>query len=180
MQGRLVNGPARFFLRSPGPNDLCQVRDWMEDPSVHGWFDFGQGRQQVSTVALSMMARSPQYCMKVFGELGADAPMGIVVLSEVLHPFGTAHFWVVRDRSRSSYPGLTADATRALMHEGFSRLGRSSINAWVVETNERSLRLLQGVGFQIYGIQQACHRMGDRLLGRVHLELLPDRFYRQA
>lgn len=175
-----MNGPTRFFLRSPGPEDLSQVRTWMEDPAVHGWFDFGQGRQKVSTVALSMMSRSPQYCMKVFGEQGSPSPLGIVVLSEVLHPFGTAHFWVVRDRHQSSYPGITADATRALLHEGFGRLGRCSINAWIVETNQRSLRLLQRVGFQVYGIQQACHRMDGQLLGRIHLELLPERFYRQS
>lgn len=174
-----MNGPARFFLRSPRPDDLCQVRGWMEDPAVHGWFDFGQGRQQVSAIALTMMARSPQYCMKVFGEQGSDAALGLVVLSEVQHPFSSAHFWVVRDRRRSSYPGITAEASRALLHEGFSRLGRSSVNAWVVETNERSLRLLRTVGFQVYGIQQACHRLGGRLLGRVHLELLPEHFYRQ-
>lgn len=174
-----MSGPARFFLRSPRPDDLAQVHGWMEDPAVHGWFDFGQGRQRVSTLALTMMARSPQYCMRVFGEQGTDAPLGIVVLSEVQHPFGTAHFWVVRDRSRPSYPGITAEASRALMHEGFGRLGRSSINAWVVETNDRSLRLVQAVGFQVYGVQQSCHLMDGRLLGRVHLELLPERFYRQ-
>ncbi|WP_269629523.1 GNAT family N-acetyltransferase [Pelomonas sp. BJYL3] len=175
-----MNAPARFFMRSPGPEDLDRVHGWMADPDVHGWFDFGLGRQQVSTVALTMMARSPQYCMRVFGEQGTDAPLGIVVLSEVQHPFGTAHFWVVRDRRRSAYPGITADASRALLHEGFDQLGRCAINAWVVESNERSLRLLQAVGFQIYGVQQACHRLGGRLLGRVHLELLPQWFYRQS
>ncbi|MBB2484032.1 GNAT family N-acetyltransferase [Mitsuaria sp. WAJ17] len=175
-----MSTPARFFLRSPRSDDLARVHGWMADPAVHGWFDFGQGRQQVSTVALTLMARSPQYCMKVFGEQGTDAPLGIVVLSEVQHPFGSAHFWVVRDRWRSAYRGITAEASRALLHEGFDRLGRCSVNAWAVETNERSLRLLQDLGFQVFGVQQACHRLGGRLLGRVHLELLPERFYRQS
>ena len=175
-----MNGPARFFLRSPRPEDLDRVLGWMEDPAVHGWFDFGQGRQQLSAVALNVMARSPQNCMRIFGERSSDAALGVVVLSDVLHPFGTASFWVVRDRHRSAYPGITADATRALMHEGFNRFARSTINAWVVETNERSLRLLQRVGFQVYGVQRASHRMDGRVLDRVHLELLPERFYRQA
>lgn len=175
-----MSGSARFFLRRPGQEDLSQVLGWMEDPAVHGWFDFGQGRQQLSPVALNVMARSPQYCMRVFGERSTDAPMGLVVLSDVLHPFGSASFWVVRNRHCPAYPGITAEATRALLDEGFSRLARSSINAWVVESNERSLRLLRSVGFQVYGVQRACHRLDGRLLSRVHLELLPERFYRQG
>lgn len=175
-----MSGPPRFFLRRPGSEDLQRVLGWMEDPAVHGWFDFGQGRQRLSPIALNVMARSPQYCMRVFGERDAEDALGVVVLSDVMHPFGSANFWVVRDRHSSAYPGITADATRALLHEGFSRLDRRSISAWAVESNERSLRLLQGVGFQVYGIQRACHRLDGRLLGRVHLELLPERYYRQT
>ena len=172
-----MTGDPRFFLRSPRTDDLLRIQAWMQSPSVHAWFDFGQGRQQISTTALNVMARSAHYCMRVFGEQGQDAPLGVAVLSDVLHPFGTAHFWVVRDQQQPAYAGITAEATRALLHLGFHTLARRSINAWVVESNTRSLRLLASVGFQRFGTQQACHCIDGRVLSRIHLELLPEHFY---
>lgn len=168
---------SRVYLRAPHPEDLRRILDWMQDPAVHRWFDFGMGRQQLGAVSLSLMARSPQHCMRIFSDQPTGDAIGLVVLSEVTHPFGLAGFWVVRDRERHAYRGITADATRKLLHEGFARLGRTSINAWAVESNARSLSLLHSVGFRPYGVQRACHRLGDQLLGRVHLELLPDGFY---
>lgn len=172
-----MTGSPRFFMRSPQQEDLRDIRSWMQDPAVHRWFDFGHGRQQISITALTVMARSTQYCMRVFGEAGAHTALGVVVLSDVLHPFGSAHFWVVRDRQQSAYPGITADAVSALLHYGFHALARRSVNAWVVESNTRSLHLLAKVGFQRYGTQQACHVIDGQLQSRVHLELLPDHFH---
>lgn len=171
-----MTGSPRFFMRPPEQEDLRDIRSWMQDPAVHRWFDFGQGRQQISLTALTVMARSAHYCMRVFGAAGADGALGVAVLSDVLHPFGSAHFWVVRDRQQSAYPGITADAVRALIHHGFRTLARRSVNAWVVESNTRSLTLLSKVGFRHYGTQQACHVIDGQLQSRVHLELLPDHF----
>ncbi|ATG93828.1 GNAT family N-acetyltransferase [Acidovorax citrulli] len=169
---RMAEQQSPFFLRPPSPADLERVLDWMQAPAVYRWFDFGQGRQRLNAVALGVMARSPQYCMRVFGERGDGTALGIVVLAEVQHPFGSASFWVARDPGRRAYRGITEDAARALLMEGFGRLGRRSINAWAVETNHRSLRLLNALGFRPYGVQQACHELDGRLLGRVHFELL--------
>lgn len=171
-----MSDAGRPVLRRPRPEDLKAVSAWMEDPAVHRWFDFGQGRQQVSATALSIMARSPNYCMRIFSEPDRDDAGGVVVLSEVLHPFESAHFWVIRQPHRPARPGLTAAATRALLQTGFGRLGRRTVNAWVVESNERSLRLLDRVGFERIGLQRECHRVDGQLQGRVHLELLLDRF----
>lgn len=173
-----VQHGARFFLREPNAKDLDEVLRWMQHPSVYKWFDFGAGRQVLSGLALSMMAKSERYCMRVFGELGHPDPIGMVVLGDVQHPFRAASFWVVRDRTRRAYPGITTDASRAIVDHGFRDLGLVSINAWAVEINHRSIRLLHAVGFLEYGFQRDCHVVDGQVLGRVHFELLSSDFRR--
>lgn len=168
---------SRLFLRPPDAADLKHVLRWMQQPQVHKWFDFGAGRQVLHPIALSSMAGSERCCMRVFGDRESPEPVGMVVLSDIHHPFRTASFWVVRDIFRKAYSGITADATRCLLDHGFTTLKTVSINAWAVETNHRSIRLLKSVGFREYGVQRDCHVVDGYITGRVHFELLPEQFY---
>ena len=64
------------------------------------------------------------------------------------------------------------EALRAVIQNGFGRMGLNRIDALVYTENDRSIRLLQGLGFQEEGILRDFFYLNGRFYDHYLLSLL--------
>lgn len=168
-----------YWLREPNRSDVDDITDWLAQPTINRWFDFGLGRQALPALAVHAMLRSRQHRIRVFGVAGYRVPSGVVAVSDVTHRFATGSFWILRDRLRPARANMAYDAAQHLLYEAFGRDRLRCITAWTVECNKPSQRLLTRLGFRLIGLQRDCHRVGDACVGRLLYDLLPEDLARQ-
>ncbi|RFU44193.1 N-acetyltransferase [Paraburkholderia sp. DHOC27] len=161
------------WLREPDGNDVNDIAAWLADPDINRWFDFGQGRQALPVLALQLMMQSGRHRLRVFGPKGHNVPSGLVAVSDLTHAFGTGSFWVLRDSRRPACTDMTLLASTEILREAFETGRLHSITAWAVDSNVRSRRLLERIGFRLIGLQRDCHVMHGSRFGRVLYDLLP-------
>jgi RimJ/RimL family protein N-acetyltransferase len=76
--------------------------------------------------------------------------------------------------------GYAREAMIAVLHHGFERLGFKSVRADVDPGNVRSLKLLEGVGFQRTGYAEKTFKIGETWVDSVYLELTAEAFAKSA
>jgi RimJ/RimL family protein N-acetyltransferase len=162
------------WLREPDDADASTIQAWLAQPAISQWFDFGLGRQQLSTLALHLMLHSQRHHIRMFGRVGHQPASGLAAVSDVTHAFATGSFWVMRDPLRPTHGSMTCDASRRLLQDAFIRYQLRCVTAWAVENNVRSQRLLERIGFRRIGLQRACHLIGDEWFGRILYDITPE------
>lgn len=152
---------------------LPAVAEWLGRDDVYRWLDFGLGLQRVTLPALKVMARRDAHCLWIHTPEGVDCPpIGIVGLSNISRPFRTATVWAVLGERAYGGRGHTYRATARLLTHAFRTLGLASVNAWAVEANVASQRILRRLGFRLIGRQRQCHLIDGRLCDRLLFDLL--------
>jgi RimJ/RimL family protein N-acetyltransferase len=146
------------------------VAGWLAAPQNARWLRFGAGVERLSPASLKMMAQRDLHVLRLFSV--ADRPIGVVALSDVDRQFGTATLWYVLGDLEHRGRGHTSRAVSRLLSIGFSELGLVSVNAWVVEDNTSSLRVLARNNFRIIGRQRQCHRLEGRPRDRLLFDLV--------
>jgi RimJ/RimL family protein N-acetyltransferase len=91
-------------------------------------------------------------------------------------PSRSATLWYVLGNKAFEGRGHTKQAARKMLEEGFGELGLHSVNAWVVETNQASIRILERIGFRLLGMQRECHLLDGVLRDRLLYDLLATEF----
>ena len=84
----------------------------------------------------------------------------------------TATLWYVLADPAYRGRGYATRAVSETLTYGFGDLGLHAINAWAVETNHASLRVLERNHFRLIGRQRACHWIDGRVYDRVWFDLL--------
>ena len=168
-----VEGSSACWLRKPDSNDVNDIAAWLAEPDINQWFDFGQGRQTLSVLAVQLMLQSGRHRLRVFGRTGGHIASGLVAVSDLTHAFGTASFWVLRDRRRPACRDMTFLASTRLLREALETDRVHCVTAWAVDCNVRSQHLLERIGFRLVGLQRDCHVMRGSRFGRVLYDLLP-------
>lgn len=158
----------------PLDNGLLHVVEaWLADEANHRWLDFGGGVQRLGAGALKVMAQRDLHVLRVFWAEGAPEPSGLVALSNVTRRFGTATLWYVLGDKAQGGRGHTTRAVDALLGLAFGPLGLRAVNAWAVEGNAASIRVLLANGFQPIGRQRRCHVLDGRVCDRLLFDRLP-------
>lgn len=155
-------------LRPPDAAALGRVAGWLADAATARWLDFGDGVQALSPATLAVMAKRSSHVLRVFTADGDDAVAGLVALSDVARTVGTARLWYVLGAKEHAGRGLTTRAVAGLLTLAFTELGLGAVNAWAVDGNVASMKVLARNGFRLVGRQRRCHLMDggrhDRLL----------------
>lgn len=150
------------------PELIELVASWLGDKSNYQWLDFGSGVQILTSPLLKAMTQRNSHLLRVFTSDDEDAPIGVAGLSNVDRHFKTAMPWVVLGDKRYSARGYPARASSGIITVGFAELGLHAVNAWAVETNVASLRIIRRLHFRLIGRQRQCHYIDgiphDRLL----------------
>lgn len=153
---------------------LPVVAEWLGREDVYRWLDFGLGVQRITLPALKLMAQRDIHCLRVHTAEEEDAPpIGIIGMSNISKAFRTATIWAVLGERSHGGRGHTYRATARLLTYAFRDMGLASVNAWAVESNVASQRILRRLGFRVVGRQRQCHCMDGRLLDRILYDLLP-------
>jgi RimJ/RimL family protein N-acetyltransferase len=161
-------------LRTPTPADLDQVARWLGRPEASRWLDFGRGHRSVDAKTLKLMAQREIHELRVFAEDPGAEPVGLVALSDLDRSFGTARLWYVLGQQRFSGQGLVTGAVACLLDLAFSELELSAVNAWVVDENHASIRVLEKNHFRLIGRQRRCHVIDGVSHDRLLYDRLPE------
>jgi RimJ/RimL family protein N-acetyltransferase len=153
--------------------DADLVASWLAVPDNHKWLDFGQGVQAPSAVSLRLMAQRDLHRFYLFTADDGEEPIGIVALSNIDAKFGTATLWyLLGDKTRGA-GGYTTRAVKHAVASAFGELGLKAVNAWAVERNAASVRVLEKAGFRPAGRQRKCHVVDGVPCDRLLFDVLP-------
>jgi RimJ/RimL family protein N-acetyltransferase len=164
-------------IRPFEPEDAVLVASWLAAEENHKWLDFGQGVQAPTAVSLRLMAQRDLHRLYLYTAEDGRTPIGIVALSNIDRGFGTASCWYVLGDKSQGGGGRTTAAVRRVLSVAFDELGLRAVNAWAVEANRPSVRVLEKAGFRPAGRLRRCHVVDgapcDRLLFDVLSEEAP-------
>jgi RimJ/RimL family protein N-acetyltransferase len=154
-------------LRTIRKDEIPLISAWLMQDENCRWLDFGNGIQTLSPALLQIMASRETHAMRVFTCGRGDEPVGLIAFGSVDRRVRTANLWYVLGDKRFKGQGLTTRAVSEMLGLGFGELPLESVNAWVVEGNVSSIRILERNGFQYIGRQRRCHYIGDRARDRL-------------
>jgi RimJ/RimL family protein N-acetyltransferase len=158
-------------LKSLDAADLARAGAWLGDEQNARWLDFGGGTQGLDAAALKIMAQRALHILRVFtGDDGTS--IGLVALSNVSPRFGTATLWYVLGEKGYAGRGYTTRAVAEMLTVGFRTQGLRAVNAWAVETNAPSIRILLHNRFRPIGRQRRCHVVDGQACDRLLFDLL--------
>jgi RimJ/RimL family protein N-acetyltransferase len=155
-------------LRPLEDGDTGTVARWLGDPERAKWLSFGPGVDMISPLALKVMLRREQHLLRLFDAAPDGPAIGVVALSDIDLRFRIAMLWYALGDGAHRGRGCTSRAVGMLLTMGFAELGLEAVNAWAVDGNVASIRILERNGFKLIGRQRRCHVVDgtrhDRLL----------------
>jgi RimJ/RimL family protein N-acetyltransferase len=158
------------------PQLINTAADWLADPDNQRWLDFGNGLQRINAVSLMILAQKDNQVLRAFTADDDRTPIGLVALSNLDRNSGVASTWVALGDRRFSGKGYPTRAASKMLAFAFGELGLNSVQAWCVECNYASVRILRRLNFQPIGRQRRCHRIDGRVYDRLWFDLLPSEF----
>ena len=153
-------------------SSLDLVGEWLNRKENYQWLDFGSGNQTLTPVSLKFMMQRDSHLLRVFTLDSDNTPIGLVALSNIALNFRTATLWYVLGDKRYAGQGYTTRAVSLILTAGFKELGLQATNAWVVEQNQPSIRVLLRNRFQVIGRQRRCHYIDGQPFDRLLFDLL--------
>ena len=154
------------------PELIRLVAGWLADKDNHQWLDFGDGRQSLSAEWLKIVMQRGTHVIRVFTADDTDTPIGVAGFSNVNPHFQTGTYWVVLGDKSQAGRGYASRATSRMLTFGFTELGLSAIQTWIVEHNP-SVQVAERVRFRFVGRQRQCHVIDGRSYDRLWYDLLP-------
>src|SRR5690242_15766840 len=157
----------------PIDNDrlISLAAGWLGERHNYQWLDFGAGAQAISPILLKIMTQKDSHIIRAFTSDDDGEPIGLTALSNVNAGFRTAVLWIVLGDRRYSAKGYAYRASSAMLTQGFTAYGLECINAWAVECNHASLRILRKLNFKPIGRQRSCHYIDGQPFDRLLFEL---------
>lgn len=152
------------------------VAGWLAEPGNYRWLDFGNGPRPLSAASLMIMAQKRGHVLRAFTADDGQTPIGVVGLSGVDRDAGVANVWIALGERRFAGRGYPARAVSKIVALGFNELNLNAVQAWCVECNHASARILRRLNFQPVGRQRRCHLMDGGIHDRLLFDLLPSEF----
>lgn len=156
--------------------EIPLVAGWLADPVNARWLDFGPGQRVLTAGALAFMLQRELHLLRAVRVADRAHPIGVVALSYVDRRTRTAQLWYLLGDKTCEGRGLTSAAVGRLLRIAFHEIGLEAINAWAVEHNVGSIRVLERNGFRLIGRQRRCHEIDGTLYDRLLFDLLASEF----
>lgn len=163
----------RLVLRLAAPEDAAAVAGLKRDPLVRE-MALGHDYEVVEDDERAELARAADdesqiYLLLVLRE--DDRPVGYLRVNWMEHPrFAWLRFALGSDRGK----GFMREALQGFLGRLFEE-GLHRVDAEAYATNERSIRLMEGMGFRCEGIKREAHYDGETYVDMCAFGLLrPD------
>jgi RimJ/RimL family protein N-acetyltransferase len=154
------------------PELIDLVATWLAETRNFQWLDFGNGVQSPSPASLMIMAQRDTHVLRAFTADDGRSPIGVVGLSNVDRRFKTATAWIALGDKRFSTKGYVLRAGEKILTLAFTGLGLRAVNAWAVECNHASVRIIERLNFRPVGRQRQCHYIDGRAYDRLLFDML--------
>lgn len=154
------------------PEQFNLVAGWLADKQNWAWLDFGNGVRSPTAASLKIMTRKDTHALRLFTSDGDELPIGVVGLSNVDRTFRTATVWITLGDRRFSAKGYARRAGAAILDLAFGEMGLNAVNAWAVDGNHASVRLMQALNFRPIGRQRQCHGIDGEVRDRLWFDLV--------
>ncbi len=159
-------------------SEIALVASWLAEKQNYEWLDFGNGVQVPTPVMLKFMIQKENHLLRVFTLDQMDEPLGVVAFSNVARNFRTALLWYVLGNKAFACQGHTTRAVSELLRIGFTELSLRAVEAWAVDENRASIRVLEKNAFRHIGRQRSCHDIDGRAMDRLLFDLLSSEYVR--
>ena len=159
-------------LRQINTEEIELAAAWMSQKENYQWLEFGHGSRILSPMTIRIMTQRDIHVMRFFTPDCSDAPIGLVSLSDINWNVGTATLWYVLGNKAYAGQGYTSHAVSKLLAHGFRDLRLHAVNAWTVEHNTPSIRVLERNSFRLVGRQRQCHCIDAQRFDRLLFDLL--------
>jgi RimJ/RimL family protein N-acetyltransferase len=168
-----TSGETRIDLRPiHTAEDVSLVSGWLSCEENYKWLDFGDGVHGLSEPLLRIMIQKGTHFLRLYSASQGGTAIGLVAFSNLHQTFKTATLWyVLGDKSHGGL-GETRAAVSRLLQFGFQDLRLRAINAWAIEENRPSIRILERNGFRNAGRLRECHSLNGRFVDRLLFDLL--------
>ncbi len=150
---------------------VALVATWLAQRENYQWLEFANEQQPLGAAALAIASRRDGHVLRLFAD-DDGPPIGLVALSAVSRSFRSATLWYVLGDKRHAGRGATTRAVAALLDVAFGELGLRVVQAWAVEENVASIRVLLGNGFRPVGRWRSSHEIDGRPCDRLLFDLL--------
>lgn len=154
------------------PEQFNLVATWLAERKNFQWLDFSNGVQNPGPAALKIMVQKDIHVLRMFTADDECSPIGVVGLSNVDRKFKTATIWIALGEKRFSMKGYALQAASKILTYGFKELGLQAVNAWAVECNHASVRIIERLKFRPIGRQRRCHVIDGRVYDRLWFDIL--------
>jgi RimJ/RimL family protein N-acetyltransferase len=162
-------------LLSIEDSHLSLVCEWLSQSRCE-WLDFGNIKNFTPLVMKTMMLKRDEIYRLFTTDEDPQQPIGIVALYNVQKKYKSASIWAVLGRPEFSKHGYTCRALIEILKMAFFELGMESINAWLVDGNRPSIRLVEIIGFHYVGRQRRCHLIHGEWRDRLLFDILASEF----
>ena len=159
-------------LREIDTSEIELVSGWLGQKDNYQWLDFGSGVQLISARSVKIMTQGNVHLLRVFTEDSGETPIGLVALSNIDHNFKTAMLWLVLGNKDYGGKGYSTRAVSKILTLGFRELGLEAVNAWAVDQNIPSIRMIERNNFRLIGRQRQCHYIDGRPCDRLLFDIL--------
>ncbi|HEX2667723.1 MAG TPA: GNAT family protein [Gammaproteobacteria bacterium] len=127
---------------------------WLSEKRNRKWLDLGGGEKPIGAMALRIMTKNDAHIIRAFTADDDGGPIGLVALSSVNRDFRAAVLWALLGDRRYAGKGYLYRSTSAMLTLGFDVHGLECVNAWALESNQASLRILKKLNFRPIGRQR--------------------------
>lgn len=165
-------------LRTMSDEDVTMLASWNMLGTV-GFLNWGvsalpSGAEQLEFFCRWAANREPHqvgFAIDAPGDNGELVLAGAIKVSDMSpsHRMGRIGMFLSPEMTGQ---GHGTDALRVMVRYGFEELGLHRLHAEVLGTNERSIRMLQKVGFTLEGRQRQSRRLGGQWEDLVMLGIL--------
>lgn len=160
------------LIQITNPELIDLAASWLSEKDNYQWLDFGNGVQSLSPISLMIMTQKDTHVLRAFTPDDEGVPIGLVGLSNVDRNFKTANIWILLGDTRYSFKGYPLRAASKMLTLAFEELGLHCVQAWAVECNHASVRIITRLNFRPIGRQRHCHYIEGRPYDRLWFDLL--------
>jgi RimJ/RimL family protein N-acetyltransferase len=155
-----------FLLRKPEPEDVPYLYKYRNDPAVIGGlggFSTGYSTESIREW-VERRNKSSDDIVWIIAEKESNVCVGHVGLYQIDHRVRVGEFAILIGDPLQWNKGIGRKVTARVMAYGFDELNLNRIELSVLASNERAIRLYEGLGFMREGVKrQAQFRAGAYL-----------------
>ncbi len=158
--------------------DAKHFEVWLNDPEITKWLSsiYRYNKYDALFHRFALRKNDNIFFTVKFQEL----PIGFVGVTQIDKAEKSGMVFVVLGEKKHGGRGIMSKALNLALNKLFFEFDFHSINAWILEDNNPSIRMVKNNNFKQIGIQRECHLVEGAFKNRILFDILKNDFKRLA